>query len=70
MSKRDETRSNEGSASYLSDELITKKELARRLRISQRKIELDLKMPTIRWNRTVRYDWQDVVEYLKGGTAS
>jgi hypothetical protein len=52
----------------LPGELITKKELAQRLRISTRKIELDRNFPCVRFGRTVRYDWKDVVEYLKGGT--
>jgi hypothetical protein len=47
-------------------ELITKKEVARRLRVSERRIELDSSFPTIRWGRrTVRYDWSEIVEYLK-----
>jgi len=50
----------------LPEVLFTKKELARKLRISERKIELDDQMPTIRWGRTVRYDWGEVLEYLKG----
>jgi len=50
-----------------SIELLTKKELAKRLRVSPRKIELDESMPCIRWGRNVRYDWQDVVAYLKRG---
>ena len=45
--------------------LLTKKELARRLRISERKIEMDDLMPAIRWGRSVRYDWAEVLEYLK-----
>jgi hypothetical protein len=59
-----------GGGRVLSDELLTKKEVARRLRISQRKIELDPNFPSIRWGRTVRYDWQAVMEYLKGGTVA
>ena len=47
-------------------ELLTKKELAKRLRISSRKIELDSEMPCIRWGRNVRYDWQEVIAYLRG----
>ncbi len=46
-------------------ELLTKLELAKRLRVSPRKIELDRNMPTIRWGRTVRYSWADVLAYLK-----
>ena len=53
------------------NELITKRELSRRLRVSQRKIELDNHLPCIRWGRSVRYDWSSVLEYLrtKGGDA-
>jgi hypothetical protein len=47
------------------DELLTKKELAMRLRVSERKIELDLELPRIRWGRTVRFDWGEVVAFLK-----
>ena len=47
------------------DELITKKELALRLRISTRKIELDPNWPCVRFGRTVRYSWPEVVAYLK-----
>ncbi len=48
------------------DSLLTKRELARRLRVSTRKIELDPTLPCIRWGRSVRYDWHAVLEYLKG----
>jgi hypothetical protein len=50
-------------------ELITKKELAQRLRISTRKIELDPHWPSVRFGRTVRYDWGEVMAYLKGKSA-
>ena len=46
-------------------ELITKKELSRRLRVSSRKIELDRNLPCIRWGRTVRYDWGEVLAYVR-----
>ena len=52
------------------DELLTKKEVAKRLRISPRKIELDPNWPCFRFGRTVRYSWPDVLEYLKGGSAA
>ena len=45
-------------------ELLTKKELARRLRVSERKIELDPDLPRIRWGRTVRFDWNAVLRFL------
>jgi len=46
-------------------ELLTKKELAKRLRVSERKIELDTDLPRIRWGRTVRFDWGEVIGFLK-----
>ena len=51
-----------------TEELLTKKELAQKLKISTRKIELDPEMPVVRLGRSVRYDWNDVLNYLKGGT--
>jgi len=48
-----------------TSELLTDKELAKRLRVSERKIELDTKLPLIRWGRTVRYDWNEVLRFLK-----
>ncbi|WP_200393118.1 hypothetical protein [Roseibacillus ishigakijimensis] len=52
-------------------EILTKKELAQRLRVSERKIEMSKDIPSIRWGRSVRYDWNDVLAYLKqkGGSA-
>ena len=52
------------------DELLTKKDLARRLKISTRKIELDTNLPKIVWGRNVRYDWREVLAYLRNGGAS
>lgn len=52
----------------LPPELYTKKELAQRLKVSPRSIELDPDFPCIRWGRSVRYSWPDVIEYLKAGT--
>ena len=46
-------------------ELLTKKELAKRLRVSERKIELDTDLPRIRWGRSVRFEWLDVLNFLK-----
>lgn len=60
-------RPNDESAE--TSELLTKKELARRLRVSERKIELDTKLPLIRWGRTVRYDWNEVLRFLKTKSA-
>lgn len=49
----------------IPDYLLTKKELAKRLRISERKIEMDGNIPQIRWGRSIRYDWVEVLEYLR-----
>ncbi|MDA0767560.1 MAG: DNA-binding protein [Verrucomicrobia bacterium] len=46
------------------DGLLTKKELAKALRVSTRKIELDPALPCIRWGRSVRYSWGAVLAYL------
>jgi len=58
-------RGSESGNQATPSELLTKKELARRLRVSERKIELDLDLPRIRWGRTVRFDWLEVVRFLK-----
>jgi hypothetical protein len=47
------------------EELLTKIELAKRLRCSTRRIELDSALPVIRWGRSVRYEWSEVLAYLK-----
>lgn len=47
------------------EELLTGPELARRLKVSKRKIELDPNMPRIRWGSSVRYCWGDVLAYLR-----
>ena len=60
-----DSETTKGGEPLLPEVLITKKELARKLRVSERKIELDGNMPCIRWDRTVRYDWGEVVEYLR-----
>ena len=71
MPNRDEyNRSEEVTPGPLPSELLTKKELALKLKISTRKIEMDPKLPRIQWGRNVRYDWREVMEYLKGGTAA
>ncbi|GHC53006.1 hypothetical protein GCM10007100_19270 [Roseibacillus persicicus] len=49
------------------ERLLTKKELAKRLRVSTRKIELDPNFPCIRWGSSVRYRWDAVLAYLEGG---
>lgn len=60
---------NKATQDNLPSDLLTKKELAFKLKVSQRKIELDTDIPAIRWGRNVRYDWAEVVAYLKGGAA-
>ena len=66
MSNKDEINScDEVTTGKIPSELLTKKELAQRVKISQRKIELDKDLPKIKWGRTVRYDWSEIVEYLK-----
>jgi len=46
-------------------ELITQAELAKRLKITVRSIQSDKSLPCIRWGRTVRYSWSEVLEHLK-----
>ena len=48
----------------LPKELLTKKEIARRLRISVRKIETT-DFPRYKFGRTVRYSWPEVLSYVK-----
>ncbi len=65
MSNKDEINSSdEVTTVKIPSELLTKKELAQRVKISQRKIELDKDLPKIKWGRTVRYDWAAVLNYL------
>ena len=45
-------------------ELITRKELAQRLRVSERKILSDREMPVVTFGRNVRYNWDAVLDYL------
>jgi len=47
-------------------EILTKPELAKRLKCSTRKIEQDAGLPKLVWGRSVRYDWHSVLDYLKG----
>ncbi len=61
----DSPRPNSDTAE--TSELLTKKELAHRLRVSDRKIEPDRDMPRIRWGRTIRFDWQEVLHSLRQG---
>jgi hypothetical protein len=65
MSNKDEINSSDAvTTGKIPSELLTKKELAQRVKISQRKIELDKDLPKIKWGRTVRYDWAAVLNYL------
>jgi len=48
--------------------LIDKKELAKRLQVTPRTIETWMKekrLPYMKMNRSVRFDWNDVLESLK-----
>lgn len=52
----------------ITDELITKKEVARRLKLSIRKVELMVnadEIPVIRIGRAVRFDWSAVLNALE-----
>ena len=52
MSNKDEINSSdEVTTGKIPTELLTKKELAQRVKISQRKIELDKDLPKIKWGR-------------------
>jgi hypothetical protein len=48
----------------IPSELLTKSEVAKRLRISDRKIELDHHFPVIRYDGSVRYSWPEVFSYV------
>lgn len=66
MPNRDELNSSdEARAGAIPTELLTKKELAKLTKVSQRKIELDKDLPKIQWGRSVRYDWVAVCNYLQ-----
>ena len=50
-----------------TDELITKRELARRLRLSTRSIDAWMRtkhLPFLKIGKTVRFRWSDVMEKL------
>lgn len=55
---------DDGGAGIVPNELITQKELARRLHISDRKIQGDKKLPRVQYGRNVRYSWPAVLAYL------
>ena len=50
-------------------ELLTRKELAYRLRVGINKLEIDKNLPCIRYGRNVRYSWPEIVAYLRSQTA-
>ena len=53
-------------------ELLTKKELAKRLKVCQRTIEVlcnDSKIPRIVFGRNVRFKWRDVLSALDNSEA-
>jgi len=61
----EQNSSDEATGGAIPAELLTKKELAHRAKISQRKIELDKDLPKIKFGRSVRYDWVAVFNYLQ-----
>jgi len=51
-----------------ASELITKTELAKRLKVSTRTVDLwvnENRIPKIKINSSARFDWDDVLEALK-----
>jgi hypothetical protein len=48
-------------------ELITQRELARRLSVCERKVQGDKNLPRINYGRNMRYSWPAVLAYLEGG---
>ena len=65
LTRMQPSRMHKAAAIPETDGLLTKKELARGLKCSTRKIELDPNLPKITWGRSVRYDWREVLAYLK-----
>lgn len=47
------------------DELLTQRELARRLKVCERKVQGDKALPRIIYGRNVRYSWPAVLAYLE-----
>jgi excisionase family DNA binding protein len=61
------TTQHENTADRLGDGLLTKRELARRLRLSLRTIDAWMRtkhLPYIKAGKTVRFRWEDVLEKL------
>jgi hypothetical protein len=52
----------------IPSELLTKKEVAQRLRCSDKTIEKDEDFPTIRHGGMVRYSWPEVLSYFGSKT--
>ena len=49
----------------IPDELLTQRELARRLKVCERKVQGDKSLPRITYGRNVRYSWLAVLAYLE-----
>jgi len=49
----------------VKEEMIDSKELSNRLKVSQRKVVADKGLPHVKWGRSVRYLWTEVVAHLK-----
>lgn len=50
------------------EELLTRQELARKLRVSHSKLRDDGDLPCVRYGRNIRYSWPEVVAYLRSQT--
>lgn len=69
MVKKPHTKTKQRLA-FVSDHLLTKKELAKRLRVSTRTIDLWVnqgRITKIKIASTARFDWNDVLAELKAG---
>ena len=65
---REEFRIPHPSMSEVDTELLTKKELAKRMKVCERTIEVlcnDSKIPRIVFGRNVRFRWRDVLSALE-----
>jgi hypothetical protein len=64
---RNLTNRGVGQRSQTPDELLTKSQLAKLMKVCNRQIEIMANqkiIPTIRFGRCVRYNWEDVIEAL------
>ena len=64
---RNLTNREAGQRSQTPDELLTKSQLAKLMKVCNRQIEIMANqkiIPTIRFGRCVRYKWEDVLEAL------